>query len=94
MTRLGALVRLYRTVHHVSLDAVAGEMHITRRRLSAIEQGRGGSLQTFAKVLVWLLAQESAPPLLAAPSTRRPPAPGLRSDAPGVADSVADAVAE
>jgi len=89
MTRLGALLRLYRTVHHISLTAGAGEMGITRRQLTAIEQDRGGSLQTFATVLVWLLAQEAiAQPLLTAPGS------GTTTHAPGAADSVADAVAE
>jgi transcriptional regulator with XRE-family HTH domain len=70
MTRLGALLRLSRSVHHVSLTAMADEMGMTRRQLSAIELDRSGSLPMFAKVLVWLLAQEPiTPPQVVAPPT-------------------------
>jgi transcriptional regulator with XRE-family HTH domain len=97
MTRLGALLRLYRTVHHRSLEAVAGEMGITRRRLHGLEHGRGGSLRTFAKVLLWLLAPDEALPLLEPTdtiTTRRPSPVEGPTDAPRAADSLADAIAE
>lgn len=57
MTRLGTLLQLYRAGNHLPLEALAGEITITPRRLRALEQG-SGALQDFAKVLVWLLAEE------------------------------------
>ena len=73
MTRLGTLLQLYRAVHTVSLEAIAGEMAITARRLRSIEQG-SGSLLDFAKVLGWLLAE--------------PPPIGITVDGARVADAV------
>jgi transcriptional regulator with XRE-family HTH domain len=96
MTRLGALLRLHRSVHGISLTLMADGIGITRHQLSAIEQDRGGgSQEAFAKVLIWLLARADLAPRLAADvSAARESSMPDKTDAPGVADSVADAVAE
>jgi transcriptional regulator with XRE-family HTH domain len=94
MTRLGALLRLYRTMHQVSQSDLAREIGITRHRLQALDEDPGGeSLHTLAKVLIWLMAppDEGQPllaPLLTAPARR--PSPGEQPSLAAAGSEITD----
>jgi hypothetical protein len=56
--RLGALLRVYRTLHNRDLRAVAAEIGISHSTLARIEHGQAFDADTLLKVWQWLLTPE------------------------------------
>lgn len=57
-TRLGAMLRLYRTVGGQTLREVAPQIGIGHATLMRIEQGKAMDVDTLLRLWAWLLAKE------------------------------------
>lgn len=58
-TRLGAMLKLWRTVHDRTLRDVATEIGIGHATLMRIEHGEAFDAATLLKLWTWLLAEAS-----------------------------------
>lgn len=56
-SRLGRLLRLYRTVHDLTVRELAPQIGISIATLSRIERGHAMDVPTWLKVQHWLLAE-------------------------------------
>ena len=56
--RLGAILRLDRTIKEESLDERAEEMGVPKTTLSRLEKGKDIENRTFVKVLNWLAGDD------------------------------------
>jgi transcriptional regulator with XRE-family HTH domain len=57
-TRLGEMLRLYRTVRHLTLRRMAPDIGIGYATLARIEMGEAFDAETLLKLWTWLLATE------------------------------------
>lgn len=61
-TRLGEMLRLYRTVRRLSLRDLAPQIGIASATLMRIETGQGIDAATLLKLWTWLLGAHEAEP--------------------------------